>query len=108
MKFSVNPRTTGSLEVAGAEIAYASWGPDDGPPVVLVHGAGAQMGWWDAVIKELGGHRVIALDLSGNGDSGWREQYTGELWAQETLEIAERVAGARVVLVGHSLGGGWR
>jgi pimeloyl-ACP methyl ester carboxylesterase len=106
MDFSVEPRETGSLSVAGCELAYATWGLPDRQPVVLVHGAGAQLGWWDAVVGELSDrHRIIAFDLSGNGDSGWRPEYTGELWATEVAAVAEHLGGGEAVLVGHSLGG---
>jgi pimeloyl-ACP methyl ester carboxylesterase len=77
------------------------------PPIVLVHGAGAHMGWWDGVIQQLvPRYRVIAVDLSGHGDSGWREDYNGEQWANEVLAVA-RLIGDRQppLLVEHSLGG---
>lgn len=49
---------------------------------------------------------VVAVDLSGHGDSGHRPVYRLEDWATEMLAVAEHaeVAG-RPVLAGHSLGG---
>jgi pimeloyl-ACP methyl ester carboxylesterase len=106
MQFSTEPTHTGQLIVDGCSIAYAGWGETGTPPIVLVHGAGAQMGWWDAVIDELSaGHRLIALDLSGCGDSGWRDEYSGEQWAQEVVTVAEEIGGGPSLVVGHSLGG---
>jgi pimeloyl-ACP methyl ester carboxylesterase len=106
MEFGVAPSDSGQLLVDECSIAWAAWGEDGAPVVVLVHGAGAHMGWWDAVIAELTpSFRVIALDLSGNGDSAARADYGGEGWAEEVLAVARQVGGARVLLVGHSLGG---
>lgn len=48
---------------------------------------------------------AIALDLSGNGDSGWRQSYSPELWAAEAVAVAEREIGGAAILVGHSMGG---
>ncbi|GGM64546.1 alpha/beta hydrolase [Dactylosporangium sucinum] len=91
------------LLVGGCEIAWGSWG-DFGPPVTLIHGAGAHSGWWLGVVPELARtHRVAALDLSGHGDSGWRDRYRAEQWAAEAVEVASR-HGAPHVLVGHSAG----
>src|SRR3954451_22766009 len=68
------------IEVAGARIRYRAWGPRDAPGVVLVHGGSAHAGWWDHIAPQLPGHRVVALDLSGHGDSDHREAYDMRLW----------------------------
>jgi pimeloyl-ACP methyl ester carboxylesterase len=49
---------------------------------------------------------VVAVDLSGHGDSGHRPLYRLDDWAAEMLAVAEdaEIAG-RPVLAGHSLGG---
>jgi pimeloyl-ACP methyl ester carboxylesterase len=105
-QFGITPTEAGRLVVDGCEIAYAVWGGGESRPVVLIHGAGAHMGWWDAVIQELvPHHRVIGLDLSGNGDSGWRDDYSGQQWASEVLAAAQQIGGGAALLVGHSLGG---
>jgi pimeloyl-ACP methyl ester carboxylesterase len=107
----------GHLNVDGCPIAWARWGSTDrgdgsgrseaGPPIVLVHGAGAHLGWWEAVIGPLHaqGRRVVALELSGHGASGHREVYSAEIWAHEVLSVIGEVAGGPALLVGHSLGG---
>jgi pimeloyl-ACP methyl ester carboxylesterase len=39
-----------------------------GPPIVMIHGFGAALDWWDAIALELAkDHRVIRLDLIGHG-----------------------------------------
>lgn len=97
-------RTT--LRVGGVIIALRMWGPVGGDPVVLVHGGAAHAGWWDHIAPLLAGCRVIALDLSGHGDSSWREEYSINGWRDEVLTVirSEHVAG-RPLLVGHSMGG---
>ncbi|WP_343902655.1 alpha/beta fold hydrolase [Arthrobacter rhombi] len=75
--------------------------------MLLVHGGGAHSGWWDHIAPLLaGGGRVVALDLSGHGDSDHRDHYDMDQWGAEVLEV-RRVAGLdpECTLVGHSLGG---
>ena len=49
---------------------------------------------------------VVAYDLSGSGDSGWRERYSSELFAREALAVADAAGlGPRPSIVGHSFGG---
>lgn len=98
----------GSVEVDGATIHYLAWGPVGAPGLVLVHGGAAHAHWWSAVapLISAGVRRVVALDLSGNGDSGWRERYTLGVWASEVLAVADHAGvGGKPILVGHSLGG---
>ena len=101
------PVTEREVTVAGAPIAYRMWGEPSGPGVVLVHGAGAHSRWWDHVAPLLAaGRRVVALDLSGHGDSGRRTAYGLEIWMREVLAvIADAGLAAPPVVVGHSLGG---
>lgn len=103
---SLAPRKTGVLRLAECDINWRSWG-DRGPAVVLVHGARAHAGWWAAVAGHLveAGHRVIALDLSGHGDSGRRARYSPDLWADEVAAVIDEEAGSFATVVGHSMGG---
>jgi pimeloyl-ACP methyl ester carboxylesterase len=106
MEFRLAPSDSGEVLVRGCSIAWAAWGAIGAPVVVLVHGAGAHMGWWDGVIAELAdSFRVLAFDLSGNGDSAGRGDYSGEEWAEEVLAVAGHLGEGRVLLAGHSLGG---
>ena len=96
------------VEIAGAQIAYRSWGDPERPATVLVHGGAAHAGWWDHVAPHLSPHhRVLALDLSGHGRSDHRESYSLELWAEEVLAVAAAgsTSPAPPIVVGHSMGG---
>ncbi|WP_374641471.1 alpha/beta fold hydrolase [Tabrizicola sp.] len=44
-------------------------GPDQGPPLVLVHGAGMDLRLWDALLPHLPRHRILRLSLRGHGRS---------------------------------------
>jgi len=96
-----------SVTVSGCEIHYLVWGEAHLPPLVLVHGGAAHAMWWSIHARELARHyHVIALDLSGHGDSGRRDAYPKEIWAEEVVAVAEHAAPGRLpVLVGHSMGG---
>lgn len=94
------------IEVEGVPIAYRAWGEPGSPVVVLVHGGAAHSGWWDHVGPHLAvDHRVLALDLSGHGDSGRRDAYTLETWAREVMVVATSESPGRPVVFGHSMGG---
>jgi pimeloyl-ACP methyl ester carboxylesterase len=96
---------TGTVTVAGAEIAYRAWGEPGADGVLLVHGGAAHSRWWDHVAPQLDG-RVVALDLSGHGDSDRRPAYTLAGWADEVHAVIARTGlGERAVVVGHSMGG---
>lgn len=101
------PVDKGTVDVDGATIAYRAWGEAGSRGVVLVHGGMAHSGWWDHIGPQLArGRRVVALDLSGHGDSMHRAHYSLEAWSAEVLAAA--AAGGitgRPVLLGHSMGG---
>ena len=98
------PSSRQTVQVDGVPIAW--WQTGSGPPVVLVHGASASSIWWHAVLPRLAErHHVIALDLSGHGDSGRRRTYDVAAWSREVAGVIDAAAGGPVVLVGHSLGG---
>ena len=63
--------------------------------------------WWSHLAPLLSQHYyVIAPDLSGHGDSGRRDAYPMEGWADEVVAIAEDAGCAGPpILVGHSMGG---
>lgn len=96
-----------AVEVRGARIAAKAWGAPGAPTLVLVHGGAAHAQWWAALAPLLADRfRVIALDMSGHGDSGRRDTYDVTTWAQEVLAVAAAGGGSgRPIIVGHSMGG---
>ncbi len=101
------PSESAFTDVAGTRIHYRTWGKIGNPGFVLAHGSNAHHEWWRFVAPFLADQfRVAALDHSGNGDSGWRERYSGELFAAEIHAVCEAAAlGPRPFVVGHSFGG---
>src|SRR5215207_5763989 len=93
------------VEVAGTRIHYRAWGDPALPGLVLVHGGAAHSGWWDHIAPQLRSHRVVALDLSGHGDSGRRSAYDMTLWAEEVVAVAADAGLHSPVVLGHSMGG---
>lgn len=97
------------VTIAGARIHYLYWGADatDKPGLVFVHGNGAHAHWWTFLAPFFLEHyRVVALDLSGAGDSDRRERYSPEQFAGDVAGvIAHAGFGDDTVVVGHSFGG---
>ncbi len=78
------------------------------PPVVLIHGSGGAIDWWDELTPLLTaqGRRVIAIDMLGYGGSdkpasGYSIQSQAGLIAQ----VLSKLDVKRAAVVGHSLGG---
>jgi pimeloyl-ACP methyl ester carboxylesterase len=94
-------------EVHGAKISYRCWGAPDLPAIVLVHGGAAHAGWWDHIAPMIPReYRVVALDLSGHGDSDRRDDYTLSTWAAEIIGVVDHAGiTSPPILVGHSMGG---
>ncbi len=107
-EFAINaPSESGRVTVDGADIVYETWGEVGSPGIVLIHGSNAHLEWWRFTAPFLADRfRVTALDLSGNGDSDWRDRYSGRLFADEVWAVAEAAElGPRPFVVGHSFGG---
>lgn len=97
----------GEVTVAGVPIRYRGWGERGGGGLLLVHGGAAHSRWWDHVAPLLAtARRVVAIDLSGHGDSGRRPSYSLDLWADELMAVvADAGIAGPVIIIGHSMGG---
>jgi pimeloyl-ACP methyl ester carboxylesterase len=86
------------------------WGPEDGPPIVFVHGwSQNQLCWTKQVESSLAQEfRLVAFDLRGHGMSEAPlepEHYTeAGLWADDLRAIVDELELVRPVLVGWSYG----
>ena len=95
------------VTVDGCAIHYLAWGRRDQRGLVFVHGGGANAHWWTHVAATFADEfRVLAIDLSGHGDSGHRQAYSLEQWTDEVVTVAGDggIAGPPLV-IGHSMGG---
>jgi pimeloyl-ACP methyl ester carboxylesterase len=95
------------LELPGGDIQVREDGDPRDPPLLLIHGYGASLRWWDRVVPALSrGHRVIRLDLLGHGGSEKpRSGYSMEHQADLVAGAARRLGIRRTPVVGHSMGG---
>ncbi len=95
------------VEVDCVPIHFLEWGDPAQPGLVLVHGGAAHAHWWTFLAPMFAEDwHVVALDLSGHGDSGRRDRYSHEAWADEVMAVADAAKfPGPPVLVGHSLGG---
>lgn len=90
-------------------MVWAEAGPEDGPPVLLVHGLGEHLGYWVSTIPALAeaGLRVLAPELPGFGRSERPSAPWSLSWQNDKIRaLCARVCPGRVPLwVGHSMGG---
>jgi pimeloyl-ACP methyl ester carboxylesterase len=93
--------------VDGCNIHALAWGQPNRHGLVFVHGGAAHSHWWTHVAAQFADdYRVVAIDLSGHGDSDRRATYSLEQWTDEVMAVAKAadITGAPVV-IGHSMGG---
>jgi pimeloyl-ACP methyl ester carboxylesterase len=96
-----------AITVAGTSVAYRASGDPADRSIALVHGGAAHSRWWDHIAPLLAvGWQVVAVDLSGHGESGRRDRYSLDTWAREVLAVvADAGTAASSVVIGHSMGG---
>lgn len=103
------PSDEDEVNVQGARIRYSAWGKAGGRGLLFVHGGRAHRNWWRPFAPFFAeNRRVAALDLSGMGDSDWREQYSLDCLVDELFAVVEAAGlaqGGRPIMVGHSFGG---
>jgi pimeloyl-ACP methyl ester carboxylesterase len=101
------PGVSHHLDVGGHRTHYLEWaGPQGAATVVLVHGFMGHAHWWDFVAPALAeDYRVIAMDLSGMGDSGHRDEYSLDKYVAEIAGVIRDASIKPVYLIGHSFGG---
>src|SRR5690606_11003624 len=84
-------------------------GPDDGTPVLLIHGNASSNTFWEEVMLALpAGFRAIAPDLRGYGSTDDvlidATQGVGD-WVEDLLALRKTLGIERYHVAGHSLGG---
>ena len=96
------------VELSVGKTHFEILGPEDGEPVVLIHGVSGPMQVWDKTISTLvdSGYRVIRYDLYGRGFSERVNQvYNLELYYTQLKELLDFLELSRnVTLIGSSMG----
>lgn len=96
------------VSIGGLSALVAAPSTETGPPVLFVHGyfgrAIAFERMMDCLVNK--GHRCVAIDLRGHGDS-MRPKDLGRVSIHDYADDAERVARelGDPIIVGHSMGG---
>jgi len=94
--------------VGGRRLSFLEWGNADRPVLCFLHGGSAHAHWFDLVAPAFADRfHVISLDQRGHGESQWAEPpaYATENFAADLLGFVDGLGRARVVLIGHSMGG---
>jgi pimeloyl-ACP methyl ester carboxylesterase len=101
--------TSHTVTVEDCPIHYLRWGPEtlEKPGLLFVHGGAAHAQWWSCIAPFFAEDRpVAAIDLSGMGESGHRDDYNNTLRVAEMAAvIADAGLGAKPIVIGHSFGG---
>jgi pimeloyl-ACP methyl ester carboxylesterase len=78
----------------------------DGPPLLLLHGGGADVSTWDELAPLLGGDfRVVSYDARGHGHSDVPASGGRTSLLEDVAVVTRALALERPLLVGHSMGG---
>lgn len=101
------PRQSKQVVRDGCRLEYQQWGDAHKPLLLLVHGNGGHANWWDFIAPSFIEHYCIcAIHLAGMGNSGWREVYGFDSYAEDLIAVAEHAGHPQqITLVGHSMGG---
>jgi pimeloyl-ACP methyl ester carboxylesterase len=94
------------LNTGDIEINYAV-GPDNGPPLILIPGQGADWTTYEKVIPSLSEHyQVYAVDVRGHGKSDWATgNYTFNTIGADMTALLEEVVKKKAIISGNSSGG---
>ena len=101
------PKDDHFVTVQGCNIHYQSWAaPNVQRSLLLVHGHGAHSHWWDFIAPAFTDeYKVVAIDMSGAGDSDHRSQYSTALFCDEIASVIRDAGLTSPLLLGHSFGG---
>ena len=94
------------VNVEGVRISYQQWGDPTKPCLLFIHGYAANSHWWDFIVPSfLDNYSVVAMDLSGMGNSGHRSHYSQDLYALELKSVIEDAGWNDAIIIAHSMSG---
>lgn len=95
------------IQVDGLSVHYRIDGPDEAPPLLLVHSLGTSLEMWAPQARALAGtFRVISYDLRGHGLSeATAGDYSLALLAGDAVGLLDALGIDRAHVAGVSLGG---
>lgn len=96
------------LSASGLRLHVTEWGSQTGKPIVMLHGIRGYAETFSGVAAALQpGHRVIAFDQRGRGESDWdpRHDYYTDTYVSDLKSVVAQLGLDRFSLLGHSMGG---
>lgn len=104
------PRSSHTVHRDGCDLHYFEWGQRDKPSIILLHGFLAHARCFAFIAPFLcDDYHVVAMDMAGMGDSGWRENYTMEDRVADFICVAEDAglfdSEQKPTIIAHSFGG---
>ena len=105
----------GWLERDNVSLHFVEWSgvgaTRDEPPVLLLHGLSSNARYWDRLVRNLGGRRLIALDQRGHGLTGrppkaprLPDGYSMDMLLDDAEFVITELGLVAPVVVGHSWG----
>ena len=95
------------LSLPHIELAAHIFGPQDGLPVIALHGWLDNANSFARLAPKLSGLRIVAVDFAGHGHSDHRPRGAGYAladYAFDVLCVAEQLGWKQFALLGHSFG----
>ena len=95
------------LRLPHIELAAHLYGPEDGRPVIALHGWLDNAASFARLAPKLPGLRIVALDFAGHGHSEHRPpgvSYAIWDYVHDVLQVAEQFGWQSFSLLGHSMG----
>ncbi|MCE5292719.1 MAG: alpha/beta hydrolase [Nocardiaceae bacterium] len=106
---TVTPDVIPVVTSDGGSLRVHAYGPEDGDPIVFIHGWTCRIEYWYPQINAFAKrHRVIAYDHRGHGESKLgRDRVSVEMLADDLQAVLDATVrpGKKALLVGHSMGG---
>ena len=98
-------RRTISVPVDGGDLCVGLWGPDDGEPVLALHGITSSHLAFTHLARRWSNRRLVTPDLRGRGRSGSLDGPHGmAAHAADLVRVLDALGLERVTVLGHSMG----
>jgi len=104
----LSPRGERLIDIGGVRLAALCFGPEDGVPMLAMHGWLDNAASFERLAEQLHGVNLVALDLAGHGLSQRRADgvYVFPDYVADASLAITALGWSRCVVVGHSLGAG--
>src|SRR3954471_2566602 len=102
------PTSTGYVDVNGVPLYHETYGPDDGVPLVLVHGGmlSIDLSWAPLIPLLADRYRLVAVEVQGHGRTADIDrEITPAATASDVVALLDHLGIERAHVLGHSMGG---